>query len=339
MVQNDTTPGEGQRHGGSGPGALLRDERLRRDMTIDDVAHGLHLDRTTIQKLEQDDYEGLPPLTFVRGYLRSYCTLLGLDAQPVLERYSNVGLSEPESPLRPRAGSEAPRQRGRGPVLSAGPGLVGLALAIGVLLIAVAAGGWLLGNTSLQLPGSLGGDATVPAEADEADADADADADTDGNADANADSNADGDTNIDTEPDTATTGDAGNSATAPVVERPTAELPAAESSATESSAVEPPQVTDSVATPPVSQAESADGVAGTLRFVFNGESWMEVTDARGERLLFGLATPGEERLEGEPPFDIVIGDTRSVSLRYDGEAIDLEEYARGNVARFTLGGS
>ena len=65
---------------------------------------------------------------------------------------------------------------------------------------------------------------------------------------------------------------------------------------------------------------------------------MEVTDASGERLLFGLIGPDDVRtLSGQPPFEIVVGDVGVVALRFNGERISLDERANGRVARFTLG--
>lgn len=93
--------------------------------------------------------------------------------------------------------------------------------------------------------------------------------------------------------------------------------------------------------PPASSEPAADDT-GAARDVMvlrlSGESWMEITDSRGERLLFGIAEAGERRLEGQAPFDVVIGDTSNVVLEFNGQRIDLADYARGNVARFTLEG-
>jgi cytoskeleton protein RodZ len=86
--------------------------------------------------------------------------------------------------------------------------------------------------------------------------------------------------------------------------------------------------------PPATDATRVDRDVMVLRL--SGESWMEITDARGERLLFGIAEAGERRLEGQAPFDVVIGDTTNVVLEFNGQRIDLADYARGNVARFTL---
>jgi cytoskeleton protein RodZ len=41
-------------------------------------------------------------------------------------------------------------------------------------------------------------------------------------------------------------------------------------------------------------------------------------------------------LGGRPPYKLVIGNSRAVTITVDGEPFDLDRYAKGNVARFTL---
>ena len=83
---HDTTPG---------PGSLLKDARVAAGLSLLDVAAKLHLDQRVVTALEEDKFDALPAATFVRGYLRSYTQLLGLPAGPVLEAFSNEGLSPP----------------------------------------------------------------------------------------------------------------------------------------------------------------------------------------------------------------------------------------------------
>jgi cytoskeleton protein RodZ len=78
----------------------------------------------------------------------------------------------------------------------------------------------------------------------------------------------------------------------------------------------------------------------TIELSFTGQSWMEIRDARGRRLLFELITePGERRVAGVPPFELVVGDVDNVSVRYNGESVDLKQYSRQGMARLELGGS
>lgn len=71
-----------------GPGALLRQTRTERQLSLENAAQTLRLAPKQLRALEQDDYDHLPGPTYVRGYLRSYAQLLGLSADTVLELYN-----------------------------------------------------------------------------------------------------------------------------------------------------------------------------------------------------------------------------------------------------------
>ncbi len=333
-----------------GPGRLVRDARLRRDMTVDQVAEALHLDRRTVEQLEADDFDALPPLTFVRGYLRAYCHLLELDPEPVINRLAEAGITDSENPLKAHAGAEAGDTRTPRPV-SRGPGFLGLALGLALLIAGVVAAGWWLSRSELSIPFIAPADEQTGAAA----------------ADSAAQNASPADTSMAPTPDPATdpASDDGSMTQAPSDTPSTgtgSPEPAAEAMESASgTALAAPEVEPSPATGAMAETDegaadvSGDRASGEespavvpeapaaepdqLVFRFSGDSWMEVTDDRGERLLFGMAEPGEERLTGRAPFDIVIGNTRNVTLRYGDEEVDLEQYARGNVARFTLGGS
>lgn len=73
-----------------GPGAHLARARNDLHLGLDEVAAKLHLSMRQIEALEQDDYQTLPGPTYVRGYLKSYAMLLGIDPGPVLDAHSQV---------------------------------------------------------------------------------------------------------------------------------------------------------------------------------------------------------------------------------------------------------
>ena len=74
-------------------------------------------------------------------------------------------------------------------------------------------------------------------------------------------------------------------------------------------------------TPPTTATRRrAPAAAIPLELTFEEESWAEITDARGERLLFGLNAAGRNvTVRGEPPFAIVLGNADAVRLTVDGE--------------------
>ena len=75
----------------------------------------------------------------------------------------------------------------------------------------------------------------------------------------------------------------------------------------------------------------------TLRFAFDGRSWVEVTDGAKQVLHSGENPAGSQlSLSGKPPFDIVVGNAGKVKLTYGERAIDLAPYTRAEVARLKV---
>ena len=82
----------------------------------------------------------------------------------------------------------------------------------------------------------------------------------------------------------------------------------------------------------------SDG-GGTLRFMFAGESWVEVKDAEGKKIFSQTNLSNTERtVKGSPPFSLTIGNAASVKLLYNDESVDLIPYTNtnGGVARLSL---
>lgn len=66
--------------------------------------------------------------------------------------------------------------------------------------------------------------------------------------------------------------------------------------------------------------------------------WVEVFDADDKRLFFGLARSSSSVLaEGRVPLRAVIGRTQFVSVRFNGQALDLAPLAVNGVAKFSIG--
>lgn len=113
------------------PGRRLRDERLRRHLTEQDVAGRLHLSVSYVRALEADDYRRLPEPAFVKGYMRNYARLLELPADELVAQFQQHVLTEREeerliSPVHMMVRSE------RGPVWLWPTVILGVALIVGL---------------------------------------------------------------------------------------------------------------------------------------------------------------------------------------------------------------
>lgn len=74
----------------SGPGAALREARESAGLTIEEVAEKLHLLQSVVSSLEKNCYSRIRGDTFVRGYLRNYARLLGIDGDEVVGSYRSA---------------------------------------------------------------------------------------------------------------------------------------------------------------------------------------------------------------------------------------------------------
>lgn len=72
------------------PGAILREARRSRGLSLQYIANELRLTVQIIEAMEGDDYQRLPANIFVQGYIRNYAHLIGLDPAPLLKQYAKL---------------------------------------------------------------------------------------------------------------------------------------------------------------------------------------------------------------------------------------------------------
>ncbi len=293
---------------GETAGARLRAAREAGGLSIADVATRLHLDLKIVEALEAGDDSRLPAAIFVRGYLRSYARLVGVSEAEVLGSVPAVSVAEPRiAPTLAR-----PRRR-RLPALPwQGLGLMVLVLALGAL-------GYALLPPLIE---RLTSDRAAAPE--------------------------------DATPDANTL--ALPAAPLPVpaaVPEPSAEVPASLSEASVEAATGPdraPEAADALPldTDPVAVPEAVAEIPAApeprpretrLSLRLDEDAWIDIRDATGRKLAFGLLGAGTRReLRGVPPLRLKIGNADAVHLQVDGRDYDLSPHMRGDVARFRIQG-
>ncbi|HSH29516.1 MAG TPA: RodZ domain-containing protein [Thiohalobacter sp.] len=300
----------------TGAGSRLREARERKGISPAEVAAQLHLHEHIIVALEQGDHDRLPAPIYVRGYVRAYARLLGLDEEELLALYQPA-----ESPELRTVGMPPPAQRAL--VQPRLPwrilGLLLLAV-IGGLALVVLPGLWerfsgddpdtAVGTEAPSLPATRPGSPETQAEA---------------GIDSDAAIRLPTLTTPQPEP-------APESAPEPSIPAPSVpESPRPEASPPAAEAVVPAEPT-----PAPTPAEPAS-VLRRVRLQLSQESWISIRDGGGEALLVGLYPAGSEhRVSGRPPLQVVLGNAVGVELSVDGRPYDLTGYDPGSVARFTL---
>ncbi len=79
-------------------GALLRAERERRGLSIEEVSAHLKISVRKLRALEEGEASAMPHPAYVKGFVRSYATYLGMAASEVVEAMQVVSSHLPEKP-------------------------------------------------------------------------------------------------------------------------------------------------------------------------------------------------------------------------------------------------
>ena len=287
-----------------GFGQLLNDERVRRGMSISEVAHRLRLSEQQIEAIEAQDFSRLPAAVFLRGYIRNYANLLQLKEIPhLMEAVPQV------RPAETAFASKRNSQRFKSiePVYRPDRGSRAGWLYVVVILAAFAA------YTIYQeeMPEQL-----VPFSSENAD---------------QAVSLPSGEGGDQVAIDLALPLSPPSSGLPLVTPAPSgASLP---SVATTLPEIPAPSL-------PVAEIPKAvDSGKKLLHLSFSRESWVKIKDGSGKVILEKTQAGGTvQTIEGTPPLYLVIGNAAGVSRTYNGRKVDLAPYTRGNddVARFSL---
>ena len=97
----------------TGLGAVLRNEREKQGLTLDRVASVTKLRGKMVEALENERWEELPQPVFVRGFIRSYAGVLGLDEKELLHLYERAAPSQADT----RKSAEAQHRSYKGFIL------------------------------------------------------------------------------------------------------------------------------------------------------------------------------------------------------------------------------
>ena len=294
------------------PGELLSGARRNRGWSRERVAQELNLDLATIAALEEDRYEALGAPVFARGHLRKYALIMGLDVTSVLSAYDAIAAEQPMP-----TGSPAPRLADASPKRSGG--LLRLLVAL-LVLAAVGVLVWRLTSNGEPAPDQRAvtietRDDGRPEEADPAVISLPPPAGA---------------------PDDELPGDEPDADSETAVAEPRAAAAAEADAPAEEPADAEVEVTPVAAADPEPTPAPLDQVR--VEMEFSADSWVEVRDPRGQRLIYQLGRQGDRRrIAGEPPLRVFLGFVDGVTIVVDGEPFEVPAERRlGNTARFTI---
>ncbi|KAB2927810.1 MAG: helix-turn-helix domain-containing protein [Dechloromonas sp.] len=285
-------------------GQQLAAARQARGLELADISQALKLGVRQVEALESGNWHALPGQTFIRGFVRNYARLVGVDATPLMAMLDDV-LEKPAGNLvvPPSHQGAMPQVGGQGVKRDRA------VVVVGALLVVLAALAYFLipGDLS-QLRDNAQGMLDSLARKEEAVAPV---------------------VPAPAEPVFPP------GVSPQQVMSPQAAVPAVEESSPAPAKPAAEGAPIGVATPQVPAAPAP--ATSPLRLAFDKESWLEVRD-RDNRLIFSqrVAAGGEQLLAGAAPLTLVIGYAPGVRLFWQGKAVDLAPHTKGDVARLVL---
>lgn len=364
---------------GQNPGELLKSARERLGLSLGAVSLQTKINERQLQAIESGVAERLPPETFAKAFIKSYCKVVRLDSEPVLrafgfEVHSDLNTSHSTSSDANKGEPKMPNSSRRLSTLSFDRKPVRKRLGYMVALIAIFAmaafyvpvffgdlGGELLSftnsntdNTPLQgsntnnQPAPLSGqdNAVLTSQNDS------------GEVNASKELSANGVPNaVDSSMGTVSESIA-LPLEGPVPDNRNSIFPAIQAenqknnkvssdaqalvsgSNSDTAAVKQPNTGSATTGNVAGVAQTGAPITGgesTLKFGFSDPSWVTVRDATDRVLLSQLNESGSSiQVKGVPPFKVIVGNAKMVTLNYRGKNVDLMGNTKGEVARLTL---
>jgi len=302
-------------------GATLAAAREEQQRSLESVAADLHLQPEVVRAIENGDEAKLPASTFLRGYVRSYARLLGLDDTSLTAQLPQLSEYRP-APLKRvgmrRSGVSLPRWKR----LVWIPALAALAV---IIIYGVPAVERLWSQRSSE---PVSGQLQLPLAGPEA----------------SEESSGSAESVLLPVPDELPVGEDPVSAAEPTetVQAGVGGEPAVQPDADEKKRSEAKQTLNVEAEAdkekPSESRDTAQQAAGpaVIQLRFLEDSWVEM-EANGRKLVVGTQPAGSERtVRAEPPIQILLGNAPGVEITYRGEVVDISSFQRGKVARLTL---
>lgn len=295
-----------------GPGLMLSEARKKMSLSIEDVSKKLNFRSDLVNEIEQDIFSQSLPATFNRGYLRNYAKLVSIDVDEVLSAYDMLGVAEKQRNEMQSFSNLTVKQAEHSRLMWFSYLIV--ALLVGLVVM------WWLQDTKLSLNVfnkpkleqktlSYATNITKPTGVDKGDETV-----------ALPQSNIIETKNL------------------PEVSEQKNLEPAISGQKSDvahvSSSIENPE--SELTTKAQKIIEKAPGIS-TVVFAFSGDCWVNIYDATGERIAWGVKKSGYVMTtSGKAPLKVTLGKPELAVITFNGKQVDMSSFSVGNIAKFTL---
>ena len=339
-----------------GPGKILQIAREEKNLRPEDVAYEIRLTPSQVLALEENDYSKMPEETYVRGYLRNYARLVGIPENTILMAFARETRSSEKKPQQVIPSGESV-------INKSSKGIRLFAVIFLIAVIALSAVWVLVPHDKLPLTGEKADSPAVEektvAKVEEVPVGA-----STLSLDSPVESSVVEKTTITSTRPTASVAETTSAAivmpqsasseeqqviseTTPLQVQAEAEVLIPVQAVDTTASVDTADTDTTPATTGVTVAGSRETESsveaagdGTLSISYSNDSWTDVRDANGKKLLYRTVKKGENIvIAGKLPLSVFFGFAQGVKVTFNGEEIDVPGYTRGVFARFTVGES
>lgn len=300
-----------------GPGQMLSEARKKLSLSTEDVATKLNFKKCLVENIERDTFDQKLPATFNRGYLRNYSKLVNIDVDEVLSAYDMLGVAEAQRSEMQSFSNLTEKQAEHSR-------LMWLSYFIAAILFGLMILWWQqepkqsVEETKItdQITSAINkvSDTVTPLAALTAQTEH-----------SESSPNSNNELNEVTAPDLDLTEESPTLNTIP-------ELTESADNSTEvlTSELGRTEVENST-------LETVVVKLSTAVFTFSGDCWVNIYDATGERIAWGVKKSGYVMtVQGVPPLKITLGKPELAEIVFNELPVDMSGFSAGNIAKFNL---
>ena len=299
------------------PGAMLREARKALSLSQDHIANKLNLKVTLVQNIENDIFDPSMPVTFNRGYLSNYAKLVAVDIEDVLASYDALDAASIQRSEMLSFSKETFKQAEHSRVMWLSYLIVAVLIGLTVL--------WWQQESSQQEVSSVVTNTEQQEKTVVAPQSSSIEESTLAQERAPVQEQVlTGNVIEEAVKESVTDNTEQVNTTEPVI--PVKNSTILDNSASANSQAE-------VIEEPLTEAAGMS----TAVFTFKGDCWVNIFDATGERIAWGVKKSGYVMsIQGKAPLRITVGKPELTSIVFNGQDVDMSPFNVGNIAKFNL---
>lgn len=295
-----------------GPGLMLSEARKKLSLSVEEVSARLNFRTNLVEEIEQDIFDQSLPATFNRGYLRNYAKLVSVDLNEVISAYDMLGVAEVQRSEMQSFSNLTEKQAEHSRLMWFSYLIV--AILFGLMVV------WWLQEPKLSV-------------------------------------NLFDNPKQEQEQEQEISNDVSNAADLSVAKKSVVGLAQSKAEVIETDKITKPVERAQKSPEPIITELNVDAVLeeqpeakietsnkteqvpniSTAVFTFSGDCWVNIFDATGERIAWGVKKSGYVMtVTGKAPLKVTLGKPELAMIDFNNKPVDLSSFNVGNIAKFTL---